>query len=250
MLCLFTNTLKLVYCTKVYQFFSGAAMILKNFAVIEGCDGSGTTTQIKLLKKKYTVCSAPVKTAESSVAEPKALYMEPFFVTSEPTQGPVGTLIRRILKGEISVEKETLARLFASDRGEHLYGPEGIVTRCRRGELVVSDRYTPSSLVYQGLECGPDLPEALNAAFPDPELLVYIDLDSETAMGRIEKREEKTEIYERLEFQARVRSAYLELLPRYRESGVNVLCLDGTKAPSELADDIWGAVCKMPIMNR
>lgn len=225
-------------------------MILHNFAVIEGCDGSGTTTQIKLLKKKYENLLNPAKPTDVFAAEAGAAYMESFFLTGEPTQGPVGILIRQILKGEISVEKDTLARLFAADRGEHLYGLEGIIARCKRGELVVSDRYTPSSLVYQGLECGIKLPKMLNAAFPHPELLVYIDLDSEMAMGRIEKREGKDEIYDRLEFQARVRSAYLKLLPWYKESGVNVICLDGAKKPSELADEVWSAVCEMPIMKK
>jgi dTMP kinase len=210
-------------------------MILNNFAVIEGCDGSGTTTQLKLLEKAF-------------VTEKHANPV--FYATNEPTQGQIGLLIRRILKGEIPAEKETIARLFAADRNEHLYAAGGIAERCARGELVVSDRYTPSSLVYQGLECGRELPLALNAAFPHPELLIYLDIESEAAMGRIGNREEKREIYEHGEFQAKVRSAYLELLPFYEKSGVRVLRLDGTREPSVLADEIWSAVCKMPIMNR
>ena len=225
-------------------------MILKNFAIIEGCDGSGTTTQVKLLEDNL---KSKTHTPDSIffAAEPKATYNKiSYYVTYEPTQGPIGLLIRRILKGEITAEKETLARLFAADRGEHLYAPEGIIERCNRGELVISDRYAPSSLVYQGLECGRNLPESLNAAFPHPELLIFIDLETEAAMGRIEKREEKREIYDHLEFQARVRTAYLELLPMYEKEGVCVLRLDGAKAPAELADEIWSAVCKMSIMNK
>jgi len=176
----------------------------------------------------------------------------PFFLTCEPTQGPVGLLIRRILKGECKVSKETLARLFAADRGEHLYGNSGeagIVERCQRGELAVSDRYTPSSLVYQGLECGIELAKALNAPFPHPELLVYLDVDPHTAMKRIGRREEKQEIYEHLDFQIQVRAAYLELLPFYEQQGVSLLRLDGTRPPEELSREIWGAVRKMPIIK-
>ncbi|MCL1928428.1 MAG: dTMP kinase [Treponema sp.] len=225
-------------------------MILKNFAVIEGCDGSGTTTQVKLLEDNLNSKENP-KTTDLHAAEPKAAYgLTSYFVTYEPTQGPVGLLIRRILKGEITVERETLARLFAADRAEHLYASDGIVKRCKRGEFVVSDRYTPSSLVYQGLECGRELPEILNSDFPHPELLIYLDLDSETAIGRIGKREEQREIYDHLEFQARVRSAYLELLPFFEEAGVRVCKVDGTKEPSELADEIWSEVGKMSIMKK
>jgi len=224
-------------------------MILKHFTVIEGCDGSGTTTQLKLLERHIKTPLSP-KITGFVVAEPEAEYNSlPFFPTCEPTQGPVGLLIRRILKGECTVSKETLARLFAADRAEHLYGKDGIIERCGRGELVVSDRYTPSSLVYQGLECGRELPEALNRAFPHPELLIYLDVDPQTAMERIGSREEKQEIYEKADFQAKVREAYLELLPAYESAGVRVLRLDGTRPPEELAEEIWRAVLEMPIMK-
>ena len=223
-------------------------MILRNFAVIEGCDGSGTTTQLKLLAKNFETN----KNQETgSLSESNSVKKYPLlFATGEPTQGQIGLLIRRILKGEISAEKETLARLFAADRGEHIYAPDGIAERCARGELVVSDRYTPSSLVYQGLECGRKLPEALNSAFPHPELLIYLDLDSEAAIKRINKRKEEQEIYEHLEFQTKVRSAYLNILPSYEEAGVRILRLDGTKEQGELADEIWREVCNMPIMKK
>ncbi|MDR2701568.1 MAG: dTMP kinase [Spirochaetaceae bacterium] len=228
---------------------AGSIATLKRFTVIEGCDGSGTSTQLELLRNRFSV---PAKSKKNAflAAEPEPVYgFPPFFYTCEPTQGPVGLLIRRILKGECTVTKETLARLFAADRWEHLYGPAGIAEHCKRGELVVSDRYTPSSLVYQGLECGPELPETLNAGFPLPELLIYLDVDPQTAMKRIAGRKEKQEIYEKAGFQARVREAYLKLLPAYEQAGVRVVSLDGTRPPEEIAPEIWSAVLEMPIMK-
>jgi dTMP kinase len=210
-------------------------MILRNFAVLEGCDGSGTTTQLGLLKKRFEA--------------PQAGGAPGLFATCEPTEGPVGMLIRRILRGETAVTAETLARLFAADRTEHLYAPGGIVERCRRGELAVSDRYSPSSLVYQGIACGPSLPRRLNGSFPDPELLVYLDIDSGIAMERLEGRKDR-EIYERLDFQVRVREAYRKLLPLYERAGVRVLLLDGKEAPEKLAEEIWRAVREMPIFKK
>ncbi|MDR2072396.1 MAG: dTMP kinase [Spirochaetaceae bacterium] len=206
-------------------------MILQNFAVIEGCDGSGTTTQLTLLKTRFEISAFP------------------FFATCEPTGGPVGTLIRRILRGETAVMKETMARLFAADRAEHLYAPGGIEDRCRRGELVVSDRYSPSSLVYQGIECGPSLPRQLNDSFPDPELLIYLDIDSGTALERLESRKNR-DIYEGPDFQIRVRDAYRELLPVYEKAGVRVLFLDGTAPREKLAEEIWRALEEMPIFKK
>jgi len=99
------------------------------------------------------------------------------------------------------------------------------------------------------LECGPELPKALNAEFPHPELLIYLDVDPQTAMKRIARREEKQEIYEKAEFQAKVREAYLKLLPVYEQAGVRVVSLDGTMPPEDIASEIWSAVLKMPIMK-
>jgi dTMP kinase len=207
--------------------------LLRNFAVLEGCDGSGTTTQLELLKKHFAGIPG----------------IPPLFVTAEPTSGPAGVLIRRVLRGEISVTPETLARLFAADRGEHLYGPNGVAARCRNGELVVSDRYSLSSLVYQAIDCGPELPRNLNAPFPLPELLVYLDVDGETAAARIASRPER-EIFEYLEFQNKVRSGYLGLLPVWEKAGVRVLSIDGTQNPEKIAGEIWSAVAEMPIIKR
>ncbi|MCL2128288.1 MAG: dTMP kinase, partial [Treponema sp.] len=102
--------------------------ILSNFAVFEGGDGSGTSTQLALLGQKLggNGGKGPV-----------------FYPTFEPTDGPIGLLIRSALKNEAVMRPQTVARLFSADRGEHLYSPGGIIERCRRGELVISDRYAP-----------------------------------------------------------------------------------------------------------
>ena len=206
--------------------------ILRNFAVFEGGDGSGTTTQLRLLEEQFAGNrGGPV-----------------LFATSEPTGGPVGRLIRSILKGETALRPETLARLFAADRNEHLRGPGGILERLGRGELVVSDRYVPSSLVYQGLECGDEIPAALNAAFPAPELIIFFDLDPETACERLRDRR-SLEIFEYLEFQRKVRDRYRALLPRYREEGVRVEEIDAALPPEEVALGVWRALRNMPIME-
>jgi dTMP kinase len=223
-------------------------MILANFAVLEGCDGSGTTTQLTLLSRRAAGLPG----------------FPPFYATAEPTRGPVGELIRRLLKdtgenpdpggtgvsGEPRVSPETLARLFAADRAEHLYGAGGIVERCSvRGELVVSDRYSLSSLVYQAVDCGEDLPRTLNESFPLPELLVYLDLDGETALKRIAGRPNR-EIFERPEFQKKVREGYLKLLPGWEKNGVRVAILDGSRSPEEVAEEVWRAVAEMPIVKK
>ncbi|MDR2392539.1 MAG: dTMP kinase [Treponema sp.] len=208
-------------------------MILKNFVVFEGVDGSGTTTQLALLRNRFS----------SSVSA-----LPPLYATWEPTDGPVGQLLRSALKGDIPFQRETLATLFAADRNEHVYAPKGIWDRSSRGELVISVRYVLSSLVYQGIDCGEELPRRLNERFPLPELLFFFDIASERAISRIEGRQVK-DIYEYLEFQIQVRERYRSLLPWYIEKGVQVEIVDASQEPQAVAEDIWRALKNLSILR-
>ena len=205
--------------------------IFENFAVFEGVDGSGTSTQLAILNEKF------------------ALRRKPFFYpTFEPTDGIIGKLIRSALKNNPPLQPETLAALFAADRNEHLYADGGITERCRRGELVVCDRYVPSSLAYQGIECGEDLPRRLNSGFPAPELLLFFDIDPVVSQERMKNRP-SLEIYEHLEFQKKVRDGYLGLLDEYRNGGVRVEVIDASQNVEKVAEEVWKYLSKMPIMG-
>ena len=207
--------------------------ILKNFVVFEGLDGSGTTTQLNMLERLFL---------ENRDSTP-ILYK-----TFEPTNSSIGRLIRSNLKGDIVLDGRTLAMLFAADRNEHIYGPEGIVERCERGELVVSDRYLLSSLVYQGITCGEELPAMLNRDFPRPELLIFFDIKSETAEKRMAGREYK-EIFETITFQTEAGRRYRKLLPEFILEGVRVETIDASNPPDEVAREVWKTIEKMPIFN-
>jgi dTMP kinase len=170
------------------------------------------------------------------------------YPTFEPTGGPIGQLIRRALQQNPALHADTLAMLFAADRNEHLFAPGGIVTRCRQGELVVCDRYVLSSLAYQGIECGEDLPRRLNQAFPAPELLFFFDIDPRIALERLSSRP-SLEIYEHLEFQQKIRERYHFLLGEYATTGVRVEILDAAQSPEKVAEDLWKTLTKMPIFG-
>jgi dTMP kinase len=208
--------------------------ILANFAVFEGLDGSGTTTQIGILEDFFLQ---------------NRLSLPPFHITFEPTNSSIGKLLRSGLKGEETLRAGTMAMLFAADRNEHVFGSGGIAERCKRGELVVSDRYLFSSLVYQGITCGEALPARLNQGFPAPELLIFLDIEPETALDRIASRAQK-EIYENLVFQKEVRARYKTLLPEFALQGVRVEIIDASLSPDEAARQVWGAIEKMPILKR
>jgi len=208
--------------------------ILENFTVFEGLDGSGTTTQIGILEA-FLLQNQPA--------------MPSFHITFEPTNGSIGKLLRSGLRGEETLKAETMAMLFAADRNEHIFGSGGIAERCKRGELVVSDRYVLSSLAYQGITCGEELPERLNQGFPAPELLIFLDIEPETALARIASRAQK-EIYENPGFQNEVRARYKNLLPEFASKGVRVEIIDASLSPEKVARQAWSAIEKMPIFKR
>jgi len=197
--------------------------VLAGFAVLEGIDGAGTTTQLRLIEARL---------AERGL---------PHWTSFEPSDLPTGTIVREALSGRLPVEPGTLAHLFAADRHEHLHGREGALARLERGELVVFDRYLFSSLAYQGMTCGPALPALLNAAFPLPELLIYFDLDVERAMGRVARRPDR-DIFEVHEFQERVRKAYEEVLAGFSGSRMRLLRIDASAPLPEVSRRVGEAV--------
>jgi len=205
--------------------------IIPNFVVFEGGDGSGTTTQLSILKERLKKSKKPV-----------------FFPTFEPTDGQIGKIIRSVLKKEIFFKPQTLAMLFAADRNEHLNGHDGILYRVKRGELVVSDRYVLSSIVYQGIECGNELPTVLNSFFGVPELTFFFDIDPKIAINRMSKRG-SLDIYEYLEFQEKVRQQYITAVDNYRKNGARVEIIDSSKTITEVADQVWSIISGMPIFN-
>jgi dTMP kinase len=204
--------------------------VLRNFVVFEGCDGSGTTTQLARLENYFS----------------SYVGMPPLWTTSEPTGGEIGRLIRRVLRGETRCCTETLARLFAADRCEHLFGNDGIVPRCERGELVVSDRYALSSLVYQGIDGGDALPRRLNEDFPAPELLLFFDINSETADTRMAERPGR-DIFEYIEFQKKARQKYLSLLEDCRKDGSIVAIINAENTIENIFREILSFIRKLPI---
>jgi dTMP kinase len=207
--------------------------ILQNFVVFEGGDGSGTSTQLELLKQRF---------------EGRRRGLSAIVCTSEPTDGAVGRLLRAALSGEVKLHRETMARLFSADRAEHLYGEGGVIRTARQGCLVVCDRYTLSSRVYQGIECGDGLPVALNSGFPAPELLLFFDIDPYAAFLRLEKRAQK-DIYERLDFQLRVRERYLGLLDSCRAEGTRVAVIDSSSPIEAVAEAVWQNISLLPIIK-
>lgn len=214
--------------------------------VLEGGDGTGTTTQLKILQSRLSgqsgVVDAASDPANSAIANPVT------HITFEPTNGPIGSLIRQALHRSPVLQNHTIAHLFAADRNEHLFGESGIVERCRRGELVICDRYVPSSLVYQGLSCADDTAEYLNGRFPHPQLILFFELAPELAAQRYDKRG-KQDMFEHLTFQKQVHEAYERILPAYCRHGTTLIRIDASQPIENVAEQVWSALHNLPIFK-
>lgn len=204
------------------------------FVVVEGIDGSGSTTHTKLLGKALR--QRGLKVVE----------------TFEPSPGPIGSMIRQVLQRRLFVADatgprafawSTMALLFAADRMDHL--DSTIVPALREGAIVLSDRYDLSSLAYQsvtspnGDKVVPWIRE-LNAAALRPDLTIVIDVPVEVAEERRRARGGPEEMFETRELQTRLCAVYDEaekLVPLDRVTHVS-----GVGAMSDVAASIFNAV--------
>ncbi len=207
-------------------------MVLRNFIVLEGIDGAGTSTQLNFLKKM--------------LPQDKTLF------TAEPTDSVTGKFLRSILRGDMELNPGTTAFLFAADRHEHLHCPGGIIETCNNGGITVTDRYIFSSLAYQSASCGEALPRLLNSTFPLPEYLFFFDIEPSVSLKRISGRG-VTEIYEKQDFLEKTAAEYRKVIKEYqetaKETGMNIIILDASKPVAEVSEKIWSILKNMPILK-
>ena len=201
------------------------------FITFEGMDGSGKSTQIRRL-------AARLREQGRTVLE-----------TAEPGGTPIGSQIRQILldSKNYTLAPATELLLYFASRAQNF--AEWIEPALARGEVVLSDRFTDSSLAYQG--CGRGLGSETVLALDriacrglKPDLTLLIDIDLSTSLSRAEARNLRASRSDRMEQQAaafyeKVREAYLSLAAseprRFR-------IIDGRAGVDEVAARIWEAV--------
>jgi len=185
------------------------------FIVIEGLDGSGKTTQAKLIAARLS-------------RSHNAIY------TAEPSQGKIGTYIREAcLYGENRLLNTVEALLFAADRIEHV--EHEIKPALAKGRLVLSDRYVYSSLAYQG---SAGLSTAwiseINKHALKPDFAIFIDVLPEDVLQRLRRRRS---VMENLETQRKVREIYMQYVEKGELSRIN-----GNKSMKEVAEDLAATI--------
>jgi len=191
------------------------------FIAFEGLDGSGGTTQIGLFADALRAAGREV------------------VVTREPSDGPVGKLIRAELASGV-VGDAVFGHLFAADRRDHL--DRVVLPAVARGAVVLTDRYFLSSLAYQSLSLGLDRVWALNAEFPPPDAVVMLDLPVDTCLARVEARAGVRDRFETLEQLRRVADGYEAAITRCRRRGDRIVRIDASGSPAEVHGLVRGLV--------
>jgi len=194
------------------------------FIALEGIDGSGKSTQVKLLAEKLEGAGHKV------------------YATFEPTDGMIGTMLRNILRGSIRADHRTIAGLFLADRLDHLLNETtGLVKKMTDGYTVITDRYYFSSYAYHGAHMDMDWVIAANkmcAQILRPDVNIFIDVPPEVSMERIGANRQATELFETLENLKNVRAKYLEAFEKLIGKE-NIFITNGNRPPEAIAEDVW-----------
>jgi dTMP kinase len=161
--------------------------------------------------------------------------------TFEPTDKPIGRLVRSVLQKQLVTTPLALAMLYAADREDHLYNPVyGLVHDLENGKLVISDRYLYSSLAYQGVECEYDKIASIKEV-PAPEYVCFIDTPVDECLRRISGRGNETELFEKHEFLERVKENYERIFSSLPPE-VHLVRIDGLLGKEEIAEQIQTAL--------
>jgi dTMP kinase len=201
-----------------------------SFIVFEGGDGAGKSTQVELLREALERAGRAVT------------------VTRQPGGTPLGKQIRDLVLHGDHVAPRAEALLFAADKAHHV---ETLVRPAlQRGEIVISDRYTDSSVAYQGAgrELGAQEVHDLNMwAVEDlvPDLTVVVDVSAE------EGRRRRGAVHDRLEseedaFHEAIRQHFLSMA---RGNPERYLIVDGTQPPEQIHAQVMNRLETMGVVE-
>ena len=173
------------------------------FIVLDGVDGSGSTTHSYLLK---------------GFLESKGFKV---YLTQEPSKSEIGEILRKYLKNK-EIPPTTDALLFAADRDLHYHNE--IKKKLDEGYIVISDRYIESSIIYQSIQSDKisiEWIKNINKFIGLPDLTIILDIEPKIALAR--KNEVDLEKFEDTFFLDKVRDLYLA---RAKQEGYFIISSD------------------------
>jgi len=191
------------------------------FIAFEGLDGSGSSTQSRILAERLEKTGHPT------------------LLTKEPTKDtPIGKIIREILQHRWDVTPETLQLLFSADRAEHL--KTKIKPAIKNGQIVITDRYLFSTLAYGAMDLSMGWLKSLNKYFPIPDIVFLFKLDPKECIKRIAGRGSDYELFEQAEKLTKIWENYEKIAGEYE----NFHMIDATKKIEEISEEIWRIIAE------
>jgi len=189
------------------------------FIAFEGLDGSGSSTQSRILAERLEKSGHPA------------------FVTKEPTKDtPIGKMIREVLQRRWELSPITLQLLFSADRAEHLRTK--IQPAIKNGQVVITDRYLFSTLAYGAMDLSMSWLKSLNKYFPIPDIVFLFKLEPKECIKRIAGRGSAYELFEHAEKLEKIWKNYEKIA----EDHENFHVIDATKTIEEIGEEIWKLV--------
>jgi len=200
------------------------------FIVLEGLEGSGKSTQARLLSEQLTAANIPNLN------------------TRQPTASPIGAMAREFTQGKFgNLQNETVGLLFAADRFQHF--THEIAPALLLGQFVVCDRYYYSNMAYQGvddavLERIVDYNQAVrNAKIPD--VTFFLDVTPDECIRRITATRDEISIYDTLSNLEQLRERYFATFRRLEKSdNIVIVTTDGLNEV-EVCNKIWGELASI-----
>ncbi|MBQ8387642.1 MAG: dTMP kinase [Clostridia bacterium] len=198
------------------------------FIVFEGIDGSGKSSQIRMLAEKLRADGRKV------------------YITAEPTESTSGGMLRDALSGVVRRTATEMAALFTLDRVNHNVNPvNGIKKMLSDGFDVICDRYYYSSLAYQGSATDFEWVRSMNVCCPDilrPDVCIFLDVSPDVGLERIGKGDRGfTEIYEKRETLMAVRKKYFDAFSALSTTD-NIEIINADRDFESIAADVLRAV--------
>lgn len=205
------------------------------FITFEGPEGSGKSTQLRMLGKKVRGKNHPV------------------LETAEPGGTPIGLQIRRVLLDAKNKELCPTAELLLMFAARAQNVDQAILPALATGHVILCDRFTDSTLVYQGAArgLGADVVydvDRIACRGLVPDLTLVIDVDIETGLSRAHRRNKRTQGVETrldeqsLDFYRKVRAAYHQLA---EDEPKRVKLIDGSLTETEVAKAVWALVSRL-----
>jgi dTMP kinase len=202
------------------------------FITFEGPEGSGKSTQLRMLAQRLRESSRDVLESQ------------------EPGGTPIGMQIRRVLLDPANRELCPTAELLLMFAARAQNVDQWILPALAEGRIVLSDRFTDSTLVYQGAARGLGAEvvydvDRVACRGLVPDVTLVIDIDTETGLARARRRNDVTQTVEtrmdeqEVSFHRKVREAYQRLAA---DEPRRVRLVDGGRSRDEIAAEVWSAV--------